>query len=116
MVRGFPGGKVVKVPSANAGDARDMGSISGLGRSPGVGNSNPLQYSCLENPMDRGTWRATAQCSGKESDTTERDSTWALTPAVRTLSSSHRQRSRVQSPVREPRFHKPQGMAKKIKY
>ena len=39
-------------------DVRDMGSILALGRSPGVGNSNPLQYSCLENPMDRGAWWA----------------------------------------------------------
>ena len=43
---------------ANAGDIRDVGSISELGRSPGEGNSNPLQYSCLENPMDIGAWRA----------------------------------------------------------
>jgi len=44
---------------ANAGDIRDTGSIPGLGRSPGGGHGNPLQYSCLENPMDRGAWRAT---------------------------------------------------------
>ena len=52
----FPGGTVVKNMPANAGD---MGSILGWGRSPGEGNGNPLQYSCLENPMDRGAWRAT---------------------------------------------------------
>ena len=50
---------VVKNPPANAGDARDVGSIPGLGRSPGEGNGNPLQCSCLENPTDRGAWRAT---------------------------------------------------------
>ena len=50
---------VVKNPPANAGDARDVGLIPGLGRSPGIGNGNPLQYSCLENYMDRGAWRAT---------------------------------------------------------
>ena len=50
---------MVKNMSANAGDIRDMGSIPGLGRSPGGGHGNPLQYSCLENPMDRGAWRAT---------------------------------------------------------
>ena len=50
---------VVKNLPANAGDIRDMGSIPGLGRSPGGGNGNPLQYSCLENPMDRGAWQAT---------------------------------------------------------
>ena len=55
---GFSSGSVVKNPPANAGDTRDMGSIPGLGRSPGEGKSNPLQYSCLENPMDRGTWWA----------------------------------------------------------
>ena len=55
---GFPGGTVVKNLPANAGDTRDAGLICGLGRSPGVGNGNPLPYSCLENPMDRGVWRA----------------------------------------------------------
>ena len=50
---------VVKKPPANVGDIRDMGSIPGLGRPLGEGNGNPLQYSCLENPMDRGAWRAT---------------------------------------------------------
>ena len=50
---------VVKNLSANAGDPRDVGSILGSGRSPGEGNGNPLQYSFLENPMDRGAWQAT---------------------------------------------------------
>ena len=50
---------VVKNLPANAGDIRDMASIPGLGRFSGGGNGNPLQYSCLENPMDRGTWQAT---------------------------------------------------------
>ena len=50
---GFPGGSDGKVSARNAGD---LGSIPGLGRSPGEGNGNPLQYSCLENPMDRGPW------------------------------------------------------------
>ena len=50
--------RVVKNLPANAGDVRDMGSISGWGRSPTEGNGNPLQYCCLENPMDRGAWRA----------------------------------------------------------
>ena len=49
---------VVKNPPANAGDVRDMGLIPGSGRSPGGGNGNPLQYSSLENPMDRGAWWA----------------------------------------------------------
>ena len=59
MINGdFPGGPVFKNPPANAGDIRDTGSIPGLGRSSGGGNGNPLQYSCLENPMDRGAWWA----------------------------------------------------------
>ena len=49
---------VVKNLPANAGDVRDAGLIPGLGRSPGGGHGNPLQYSCLENPMDRGAWWA----------------------------------------------------------
>ena len=55
----FPGDSVVKNPPANAEVAREMGSIPASERFPVVGNSNPLQYSCLENPMDRGAWRAT---------------------------------------------------------
>ena len=50
---------VVKNLPANAGDIRDMGSIPGSGRSPGGGHGNPLQYSCLEDPMDRGAWWVT---------------------------------------------------------
>ena len=57
--RGFPGASVGKEPACNAEDTRDMVSILGSGRSPGGGHSNPLQHSCLENPMDRGAWRAT---------------------------------------------------------
>ena len=67
---GFPVGPVVKDSSTNAGDLRDLGSISQLGRSPGEGPGNPLQYSCLKDPMDRGVWQATCP-KGKESDTTE---------------------------------------------
>ena len=54
---GFPGGSMVKNPTASAGDAGDSGSIPGSGRSPREGNGNPLQYSRLENPKDRGAWR-----------------------------------------------------------
>ena len=50
--------QLVKNPPASVGDARGVGSILGSGRSPGGGNGNPLQYSCLENPMGRGAWRA----------------------------------------------------------
>ena len=55
---GFPGGSVVKNSPANAGDTGDVGFIPGPGRSPGGGNDNPLQYSCLENSTDRGPWWA----------------------------------------------------------
>ena len=61
---------VVKNPPANSSDVRDTGSIPGLGRSPGGGHHNPLQYSCLENPMDRGAWWATVH-RVTELDTTE---------------------------------------------
>ena len=50
---GFPGGSEVKASACSVGD---LGSISGLGRSPGEGNGNPLQYFCLENPMEGGAW------------------------------------------------------------
>ena len=59
LLKGFPGGTSDKEPTANAGDIREAGSIPGLGRSPEGGHGNPLQYSCLENPMDRGAWWAT---------------------------------------------------------
>ena len=59
LLVGFPGGTVVKNSPANAGDIRDMGSIPGSRRYPGVGNGNPLQYSCLEDSMNRGAWWAT---------------------------------------------------------
>ena len=50
---------MVKNPPANAGDAEDTGSVPGLGRSSGEGNGNPLYYTCLKNPIDRGAWQAT---------------------------------------------------------
>ena len=62
---------VAKNLPANAGDIRDEGSVPQLGRSPGEGNGNPLQYSCLENPMNRGAWWNTA-CGMAERDATER--------------------------------------------
>ena len=57
--------QMVRNPPANAGDTGDAGLIPELGRSPGEGNGNPLQYSCLENSMDRGAWWATAHKVGK---------------------------------------------------
>ena len=62
----FPDGVVVKNPPVNAGD---MASVSGLGSSPGEGSGDPLQYSCLGNPMDREDWWATVHGVTKEPDT-----------------------------------------------
>ena len=64
---GFPSGSALKAFTCSAGD---MGSIPGSGRSPAEGDGNFLQYSCLENPMDRGAWRATVHGVTKELDTT----------------------------------------------
>ena len=66
---GFPGGPVIKNPPDNAGD---LGLIPGWGRSPGEGHGNPFHYSCLRNPMDRGTWWATVHRVARESDKTQR--------------------------------------------
>ena len=67
---GFPGGSVVNNPPASVGEERDAVLIPGLERSPGVGNGNPLQYSCLGNPMDRGAWWATVPGLTEELDMT----------------------------------------------
>ena len=69
---GFPGDSVVKNPPANAGSTRDVGSIPGSGRSPGAGNSNPLQYSCLENPHGQRSLAGYSPWGYKELDTTEK--------------------------------------------
>ena len=69
---GFPGNSDGKESACNAGN---LDLIPGSGRSPGEGNGNPLQYSCLGNSMDRGAWRATVHGVPKESDTTEQLST-----------------------------------------
>ena len=66
-IPGFPGGSVVKNPPANAGDTD---SIPGTGRSPGEGNDNPLQYSCLGNPMEGAAWQAAGHGITKELDMT----------------------------------------------
>ena len=77
--RGFPDGTVVKNLPANAGGTRDAVSVPGLEISPGGRNGNRLQYPCLENPMDRGAWRATVQGVTKSrtqlSTHTQRDTT-----------------------------------------
>ena len=68
---GFPGDSVVKNLPANAGDIRDLGSVSGLGRSPGGRHGNPLQYSCLENPHEQRNLAGYSPWGHKELDTTE---------------------------------------------
>ena len=65
LTRGFPGGAALKNPPANEEDAREAGSVPGLGRFTGGGNGNPLQSSCLGSPMDRGAWKATSMRSQK---------------------------------------------------
>ena len=62
---------MVKNLPANVGDAGDSGSVPGSGRSPGIGNGNLLQYSCLDNPTDRGAWWVTAHGGYTESDTSQ---------------------------------------------
>ena len=65
VIQGFPGGAVVKNPAADQGDAGDEGSVPGSGRSPEEGNGQPLQYSCLGKPMNRGAWWVTVHEAAK---------------------------------------------------
>ena len=74
---------MVKNLPPRAGDAKDVGSIPGLGRCPGLGNGNPFQYSLLENSMDRGAWWATVHKGYRESDMTEPLNTHTH-PSIRT--------------------------------
>ena len=73
---------MVKNPLASAGDVRDTGSIPGLGKSPGEGHGNPLQYSCQENTMDRGAWRAIVHEDIKSQTQLKRLSTYILCVCV----------------------------------
>ena len=75
---------MVKNLPANVGDAGNMGSVSGLGQSPGGRHGNPLQYSCMENPTDRGAWWSAKSVGVAESDATEPLSMhpWAIIPVV----------------------------------
>ena len=72
MLLGFPGDANGNESDCNAGDTRDTGSIPGSGRSPRGRHGNPLQYSCLKSPMDRGAWQATAHRVAKSQTLTER--------------------------------------------
>ena len=93
---GLPKWSAVKNPPANA---RDAGSIPQSGKSPGGGNGNPLQYSCLGNPMDRGAWWATIHGVTKESDMTERLNTNSqLCPGLGEAASAHGSDLRVVFP------------------
>jgi len=87
-VGGFPGELVVKNPLANAGNVRDMASIPGSGRSPGGRHGNPLQYSCLEHPIDRGAWRATLHRVAKSQTRLKQLSMHAHTPLSELLFNS----------------------------
>ena len=80
--KGFPGGSDSKESACNTGD---LGAIPGLGRSPGVGNGNTLQYPCLENPMDREAWRAVVHRLTKKSDMTEHTHTHTHTHLIMTI-------------------------------
>ena len=82
MYTGFPSGSVMKNTPANAGDTRNASLIPGWGRSPGEGNGNPLQYSCLANPMDRGAWQATVHRVAK-------NWTWLHDSTHRTYTHTH---------------------------
>ena len=86
---GFPGGAVLKNPPAKAGDTRDADSVFVPGRPPGVGNVNQLQYSCLENSMDRGAWQATVY--GVTKSWTEHTETAAAAARYMTLALSNNQ-------------------------
>ena len=103
---GFPGGSEVKASACNAGD---LGSIPGLGRSPGEGNGNPLQYSCLENPMDGGAWWATVHGVAK-SQIRLRDFTFTLSILWHCLSLGLELKLTFSSPVATAEFSKFAGI------
>ena len=117
---------MVKNMAANAGDARDKGSIPGSGRSLGVGNGNPLQYSCPGNPTDRGAWRVTVHGVAKSqtqlsarththTQISDKHPTFQKVWMGRELKNSMSESMWVQSLVRELRSCKPHGAAKKEK-
>ena len=83
---GFPGGTGGKESACHAGDVRDEGSIPGSGRSSGGGHGNLLQYSCLENPMDRGAWQATVHRATNSQTRLKRLSTHTHVPTYHHIS------------------------------
>ena len=89
--KGFAGGITVKNLPASAGDIRDVGSIRGLGSSPGGGHNIPLQYSCLENPMDRGAWQAVVH-KVAELNTTKHSCTHTYKTSICVLTSELQER------------------------
>ena len=103
---GFPGGSEVKASACNVGD---LGSIPGLGRSPEEGNGNPLQYSCLENPMDGGAWWATVHRVAK-SRTRLSDFTFTLSILWHCLSLGLELKLTFSSPVATAEFSKFAGI------
>ena len=77
---GFPGGSAVKNPASTAEDTGDAGLIPGWGRSPGGGNGDPLQYSCLKDPMDSGAWWATVHSTAKSQMQLAHMNAWLIKP------------------------------------
>ena len=86
MSTSFPGGSVGKESACSAGDAGNMGSILGSERSPGGGHGNTLQYSCLDNPMDKGAWQATVHGVAKSGTRLKQLSTCHNPVCVSTMS------------------------------
>ena len=88
--------QLVKNPPASAGDTRDQGSFPGSGRSPGEGNGDPLQYSCLGNPMDRGARQAMVHGGHKDSDITKSEHTRTHTSYMHISTDTDRERLQAQ--------------------
>ena len=87
---GFPGGSVCKESTCNAGDTGDISLIPGLGKAPGGGHGNPLQYSCLENPMDREAWQAMVHRVSKSQTQLKRLSVYAQVNQIQDIHNKSR--------------------------
>ena len=92
----------MKNPPADAGDTRDPGSMPDLGRSPGEGSGNPLQYSYLENSMDRAAWRAKVHGVTKESDVTEQAHTLTHSCNTSTCKTKEEKKKKLSFPFVQP--------------